>query len=35
MKKGDPEEAEHYLKTLEKEFPAYLNKREPAEVDGP
>ena len=35
IKKGDQEEAEHYLNTLEKEFPAYLNKREPAALDEP
>jgi TolA-binding protein len=31
LKKGDAEEAKYYLNTLNKEFPDYLNKREPAE----
>ena len=30
LKKEDTEEAKHYLKTLNKEFPDYLKKREPA-----
>lgn len=34
MKKGDSEEAEHYLETLRKEFPDYLDERNPADSDG-
>lgn len=34
LKKGDKEEADHYLNTLNKEFPAYLNRNEPVDFEG-
>ena len=34
MQKGDQDEAEHYLNTLKKEFPDYLNKAQPENAEG-
>ena len=35
MQKGDQEEAKHYLDTLKKEFPNYLNKAQPENTETP
>lgn len=34
LKKGDKEEADHYLNTLNEEFPTYLNRGQPEDLEG-